>query len=90
MDPWEGGGEAGVALVFGDRDLAGFGDKKIRARDSHVGIDVEPPHVAAGDHRQLFRAVGGGRTEILLEEVADLIAADVHAGEDKVIRRLTP
>jgi len=47
------------------------------------GIDVQSPHVAAGDHRQFLGAVGRRRAEVLAEEIADLVAADVHAGKTK-------
>ena len=83
-------GEPGIPFVFGDRDLAGLGDEKIRAGDPHVGLDVQPAHVAPGDHRQLLGALGRGTAEMFLEELADLAAADMHAGEDEMEGGLAP
>jgi hypothetical protein len=88
MHARQGGGEPGISLVLRDRDLARFGDEEIGPGDPHVGIDIELPHVAPGDHRQLLGAVGGGGAQILGKEIADLPAANMHAGEDKVIGRL--
>jgi len=64
-----------------------------RALPSFSVIEIWPVSatrkwVPAGDHRQLLGAVGRWRPEVLAEEVADLVPADVHAGEDEVIGRL--
>ncbi len=88
VDAWQRCGEPGIPFVFGDRDLAGLGDEEIAAGDSHVGLDVEPAHVAPGDHRQLLGAFCRRTAEMLLEELADLATADMHAGEDEMERGL--
>ena len=85
MDAGQGGRQARVAFVLGDRDLAGLGDEEVGSRDPDVGVDVQLPQVAAGDHRQLLRAVGRRRAEVLGEELADGLALHVHAREDEVV-----
>lgn len=83
----QGGSEAGVAFVFRERDHARLGDGEVRACDADVRLDVFLPQGAAGDHREFFRLPGGGAAEFLLEEIADVIAREVHRGEHDVIRR---
>ena len=82
------GGEAGVALVLRYGDHARLGDGEVRAGDAHIGRDVFPAKRAAGDHRELFRLPGGRAAELLLEQLVDVVAGEVHRREDDVVGRL--
>ena len=64
---------------------------KLAPGDADVGVEVGAPHDAAGDHRQVLGLVAGAGkvlAELVAEELADLVALEVHRREDEVVRRL--
>ena len=88
MDPRHRRGQARVPLVLGDRDHAPVRHQKVPPGNSHVGLQVLPAEEPARNLCEFLRRVGRSRSKFFLEKRADLVPLEVHARENKVIRRL--
>ena len=82
------GGQTGVSFILGNRNHSRIRNDEVAAGNTHVCFEILPAQKPAGDHCEFFGTFGVGGTEFALEQRTDLIALQMHAWKDEVIRRL--
>ena len=87
MDARQAGAQAAIAFIGGNRDSACIGHKKVCAGNSHFRGKERLTQFAPGQRHQLLRiGVRNIFTQFFAEEVADLVAVQVHGRRYDVIR----
>ena len=88
MDPGEGGGETGVALVFQDDDGPGLGQGEVGPADPQAGLKIFIPQEFPGHHGQFFRVLVIRHTQLLGEQRGHLLLGLVQGRGDDMGRSL--
>lgn len=88
VDFGESDAEICVAFVCADDETAGFGDGKVNAGESCVGVAEALAKVIACGFGEVFGVRGAlFSAEVFVEAFSDLFLADVDGGEDDVTGR---
>ena len=80
-------GEAAVALILDQHERAGFSDREIDAGHAHFGAQENRAQPFAGGGREQFRFGRVRDTELLGEELADILARKMNRRCDDMGRR---